>query len=78
LPGAGPQIVITDRATFTFDNDAREMMLWELAPGETVDSIQAEVSWPLHLSPDMRGMRPPDALELDIIRQQLDPEGRYR
>ena len=78
LPGSGPQVVITDRATFTFDDATREMMLWEIAPGEKVESIQADVSWTLRLSPDMREMRPPDRVELDIIRQQLDPEGRYR
>ena len=78
LPGRGPTLVITDRALFSFDNPQREMMLVELAPGETADSIQAEVSWPLRVAPDLREMTLPTDDELAIIREQLDPEGLYR
>ena len=78
LPGGGPALVITDRASFDFDNDDREMTLIEVAPGETAGSIQAEVGWPLRVSPALREMTPPTAAELDIIRQDLDPQGLYR
>ncbi len=78
LPGNGPQVVITDKALFSFDNEEREMMLTEIAPGETAVSIQALVGWPLRISPDLREMTPPTPEELAIIRQQLDPGGRYR
>ncbi|MCB8922551.1 MAG: CoA-transferase subunit beta [Ardenticatenaceae bacterium] len=78
LPGAGPQIVITDRAIFDFDNAEREMTLIEVAEGETAESIQALVGWPLHISPNLREITPPTADELAIIREQLDPAGRYR
>jgi glutaconate CoA-transferase subunit B len=78
LPGGGPALVITDRASFDFDNDDREMTLIEVADGETAGSIQAEVGWPLRVSPALREMTPPTAAELDIIRQDLDPQGLYR
>ncbi|MCB8968306.1 MAG: CoA-transferase subunit beta [Ardenticatenaceae bacterium] len=78
LPGLGPQLVITDRALFDFSHENREMTLIEVAPGETAVSIQAEVGWPLHISPDLHEMTPPTAAELAIIREQLDPEGLYR
>ncbi len=78
IPGKGPSLVITDRALFNFDNSEREMMLVETAVGETVASIQADVAWPLRVSPDLKEMIPPTADELDIIRLQLDVEGRYR
>ena len=78
LPGRGPALVITDRALFSFDNPQREMMLVELAPGETADSIQAEVSWPLRVAPDLHEMTLPTDDELAIIREQLDPQGLYR
>ncbi len=78
LPGAGPQVVITDRALFDFDNENREMTLTEVAPGETAASIQSFVGWPLRISPNLREMAPPTPDELTIIRQQLDTEGRYR
>jgi len=78
LPGHGPQQVITDRALFTFDNEAREMTLIEVAPGETAETIQAEIGWSLRVSSDLKEMTPPTPSELDIIRQQLDPQGLYR
>jgi glutaconate CoA-transferase subunit B len=78
LPGGGPQLVITDRALFNFDNEDREMTLIELAPGETADSIRADVGWSLRVSPQLREMTPPQKAELEIIRQQLDPQGLYR
>ncbi len=78
MPGLGPQIVITDRALFTFDNPEREMMLTEVAPGETVESIQSHIAWPLRVSPNLRQLPPPTPSELAIIRQELDPAGLYR
>jgi len=78
LPGNGPELVITDRALFDFANPEREMTLIEIAPGETVASIQADVAWPLRVSPALKEMTPPQPAELEIIRQQLDPEGMYR
>lgn len=78
LPGNGPALVITDRALFNFDNPNREMMLVELAPGESVDSVRADVGWDVRVSADVRMMTPPTPEELAIIREQLDPAGLYR
>ena len=78
LPGYGPDKVITDKALFTFDNPEREMMLVELAPGETVDSVQAVIGWPIRVADELREMMPPTAEELIVIREQLDPQGLYR
>ena len=78
LPGTGPQLVITDRALFDFNNPDREMTLIEMAPGETAVSIQSDVAWPLRISPNLKEITPPQPEELEIIRQQLDPDGLYR
>ncbi len=78
IPGEGPELVITDRALFTFSKSTKEMTLSELAPGESVESIKAEVSWPIHISPDVKEMDPPGEEELRIIREELDPDGMYR
>jgi glutaconate CoA-transferase subunit B len=78
LPGGGPDVVVTDRALFSFENEDREMMLVQYAPGESVDSIRAEVGWPLRVSSELAEMKPPESAELEIIRSQLDPDGLYR
>lgn len=71
-------MVITDRALFTFDEISGEMTLAELGPGESVESVQAEVSWPLKVISNLRDMDPPSTDELAMIREKLDPEGMYR
>jgi len=78
LPGSGPALVVTDRALFDFDNPLSEMTLIQVAAGETVESIQQDVGWPLRISPDLKKITPPTPVELEIIRQQLDPQGLYR
>ncbi len=78
MPGFGPDQVITDKALFTFDNPEREMMLVELAPGQTVESVRAAVGWPLRVAGSLREMIPPTAEELAIVREPLDPQGLYR
>ena len=78
MPGYGPDKIITDKALFTFDNPEREMMLVELAPGETIESVQAVVGWPIRVADELREMMPPTAAELSVVRDQLDPQGLYR
>lgn len=78
MPGYGPDKIITDKALFTFDNPEREMMLVELAPGQTIESVQAVVGWPVRAADQIRPMTPPSAAELVVVREQLDPQGLYR
>ena len=78
MPGAGPELVITDKGLFSFANPEREMMLIELAPGATVESVQAEVGWPVRIADSLRVMEPPTDDELRILRRDLDPQGLYR
>jgi glutaconate CoA-transferase subunit B len=78
LAGGGPKLVITDRALFRFDDQSGEMTLTEIAPGESIASIQSEVGWSLRIASDVVEMKPPDEQELQRIRHELDPEGLYR
>ena len=78
LHGKGPDRVITDKAMFSFDSGNKEMTLEEVAPGETLDSVQAEVNWPLKIGAGLREMPPPADDDLDLIRRELDPDGLYR
>jgi glutaconate CoA-transferase subunit B len=75
MPGAGPQLVVTDKAIFRFDADGGEMFLASVHPGVTVEQVQAEVGWPLQVAADLKTTNPPTAEELRIIREELAPEG---
>jgi glutaconate CoA-transferase subunit B len=77
MPGAGPQLVVTDKAILSFDRDTGEMVLSSVHPGVTIEEVQAGVGWPLRVATDLRSTEPPTAEELRLIREELDPEGAY-
>jgi glutaconate CoA-transferase subunit B len=78
MPGAGPQLVITDMAIFDFDNPQREMQLISLHPGVTRDDVQAEVGWDIRAIDNVQETPPPTDEEMHLMRVELDPQGMYR
>jgi glutaconate CoA-transferase subunit B len=78
LPGSGPQLVVTDRCVFTFDEKTGEMMLESLHPGVELAKVQAEVGWELRVAPRLSETEPPMEEELRLLREELDPQGLYR
>jgi glutaconate CoA-transferase subunit B len=77
MPGAGPQLVVTDRAIFRFDEDTGEMYLSSVHPGVTAEEVRAEVGWPLKIARNLQTTEPPTVEELLLIREELDPNGAY-
>lgn len=73
LPGGGPLMVITNKATFRFDEETKEMYLHSFYPGFTPAAVQEEVGFPLDLSRAVEAV-PPTEEELRILRTQCDPE----
>lgn len=78
FPGAGPALVITDKALFDFHGPYHEMRLVELYPGVTREEVQAEVGWPLQCAATVDETPPPTRDELHLLRETLDPGGLYR
>ncbi len=78
LPGGGPQLVVTDRCVFRFDEVTGEMALSSLHPGVELAEVQAEVGWELRVVPELRETEPPADEELRLLREELDPQGLYR
>jgi glutaconate CoA-transferase subunit B len=78
LPGGGPQLVVTDKCVFDFDEEDREMVLASLHPGVELAEVQAEVGWDLKVAAGLSETRPPTEGELRLLRAELDPQGLYR
>ncbi len=76
--GQGPTAVITDMGIFRFDEATREMFLTSLHPGCAVEAVQEQVGWPLRVADDLVETEPPTPDQLRIMREELDPAGRYR
>ncbi len=77
MPGAGPQILITDKALFDFDTPNREMRLTSLHPGIPLEEVRAEIGWAVSTAEKIDRTPAPSRLELDCIRLELDPGGMY-
>lgn len=73
MPGGGPQLVVTDKCVFGFDDVSREMTLISLHPGVELSVVQAEVDWDLKVAPDLHPTEPPTADDLHLLREKLDP-----
>lgn len=46
-------VVVTDRAVLTRPPGGDQLILTELYPGETIESVNAEIGWPLEAAPDL-------------------------
>ena len=71
LPGDGPQLVVTDKAIFDFDNPDHEMQLTHLHPGVTLEEVRASIGWELRLAVSVGETSAPTENELNIIRAEL-------
>ncbi|MBS3783174.1 MAG: CoA-transferase subunit beta [Anaerolineae bacterium] len=78
LPGAGPQLIVTDKCVFRFDEEMREMTLESLYPGVSLSEVEENVGWDLRVAPDLQQAHSPARGELRLLREDLDPQGLYR
>ena len=75
--GSGPTSVVTDLATYSFDDGSGEMTLRTTHPGVTVDEVRANMGWLPKVADDLGETPPPSEEELRLIREELDPGGVY-
>jgi glutaconate CoA-transferase subunit B len=74
--GRGPSVVVTDLGIWHFD-ERGEMRLDFLHPGATLDDVRAATGWEPNVAPALAQTPAPTAVELQLIREELDPGGAY-
>jgi glutaconate CoA-transferase subunit B len=74
--GAGPEVVVTGLGTYKFDGSG-QMYLATLHPGVTVDQVAENTSWAIAIGDDVTETSAPTQQELNLIREELDPDGIY-
>ncbi len=72
----GPSVVVTDLGVYHFDDDG-QMRLDALHPGATLDDVHGAMGWEVRVSTSLATTPPPSSEELRLMREVLDPEGRY-
>ena len=73
MPGAGPIKVVTDRCIMEPSAEG-ELEVTALYPGQTLESCQAEVGWPLKARASLGSVAGPTDRELKLLREVLDPK----
>lgn len=74
--GNGPQIVMTDLATYGFD-ERGEMRILTLHPGVEYDEVRAATGWAIPPPTSAARTPEPTDAELHMLRTEIDKEGRY-
>lgn len=74
--GAGPLAVVTDLGILEPDQSG-ELICTALHPDKKSDQIQENTGWEIQFAGTLRTTDPPTSDELDILRNQLDPERIY-
>ncbi len=72
--GSGPTSVVTDLATFGFDEGSGEMTLLTMHPRVTLEDVKGNMGWEPRVADDVGETPPPTDDELRIMRAELDPE----
>jgi glutaconate CoA-transferase subunit B len=75
--GQGPQLVITDLATYLFDDCTGEMRISTLHPGVTYENVRAACGWEIPPPDSVVTTPEPTVAELRILREDVDRDGRY-
>ncbi len=67
--------VVTDLGVFDYSGPGGTMAVLSLHPGVSLDDVRAATGFELHAPADVPVTRTPDAEELRLIREVLDPRG---
>ena len=67
--------VVTNKAVLDFETADHTMRVRSIHPGVTLDDVVASTGFPLVVPADVPTTRAPDAAELRLIRDVLDPKG---
>ncbi len=74
--GGGPKAVVTNLGLLEPDQDG-ELVCQALHPGVTFDQVQENTGWPIRQADNCAITLPPNAEELRILREVLDPKCIY-
>jgi len=75
--GRGPTLVVSDLATYGFDDETGEMRILSLHPQVTYDDVRAATGWDIPRPARLAVTPEPEPEALRILREEVDPAGLY-
>jgi glutaconate CoA-transferase subunit B len=76
-PGERVAKVITDKGVLERDSATGELVLAALNPGVDAGDVQGGVGWKLRSRSQLARLEPPTKVELQLLREVLDPQRLY-
>jgi glutaconate CoA-transferase subunit B len=76
--GEGCRYVVSPLGVLDFEPESGAMRLKHVMPGVTADEVQANTGFELLFHDEVTPMPPPDADELRLLREVVDPRGVLR
>jgi len=76
-PGQRVTRVITDKGVFERDEATGELVLTGLYAGVEASDVRSSVGWELRSRPRLDRLDPPAGVDLQLLREVLDPKGLY-
>jgi glutaconate CoA-transferase subunit B len=64
----GPSLLVTDLCTMRPDPETKAFTVTSLHPGVTREQVRESTGWRVEFAGDVEETRPPDALELEVLR----------
>ncbi|MBT8341791.1 MAG: 3-oxoacid CoA-transferase, partial [Desulfatitalea sp.] len=71
--GAGPYKIITDMAVMDFEPDSKRMRIISVSPGFSLKDVKENCGFELLEADHIIDTKPPTAVELRILREEVDP-----
>jgi glutaconate CoA-transferase subunit B len=73
----GPSRVITDKAVFGFDPASKRMKIESIHPDFNLDDVLENMSFQPIVPENLPITEPPTAEQVRLIREEIDPQGKY-
>ena len=74
--GTGPYRVVTSEAVFGYDEKSRYMKLLAVSAWTTVEEVLSKMDFEPLVSEKVETLEPPTEEELEVLRTEMDPDGR--
>jgi glutaconate CoA-transferase subunit B len=74
--GKGPEVVVTNLGLLEPD-ETGELILTALHPGCTLEQVRENTGWAVKTAAQVRQTEPIQEMELQLLREEVDPEGIY-
>jgi len=70
-PDTGPAVVITNLATYTFEDRELTLKSIHAGCGVNLDEVKSQISWDIRIADDLTDTEPPTVEELHIYRDKI-------